>query len=54
MTVTTLGRNQDCSLKNRDSDVQALLLPGSWRLEKTAAVGLYFIFPGICILSLDI
>ncbi|KAL6088898.1 hypothetical protein STEG23_029186, partial [Scotinomys teguina] len=25
--------------------------PGGW--SKTAAVGLYFIFPGICTLSLD-
>ncbi|KAL6039097.1 hypothetical protein STEG23_032218 [Scotinomys teguina] len=54
MTVTPLGRDQDCSLKNREPDVLALLVPGSWRLDKTAVVGLYFIFPGICTLSLVI
>ncbi|KAL6086717.1 hypothetical protein STEG23_032493, partial [Scotinomys teguina] len=32
MTVTPLGRDQDCSLKNREPDVLALLVPGSWRL----------------------
>ncbi|KAL6091262.1 hypothetical protein STEG23_006396, partial [Scotinomys teguina] len=52
MTVTPLGRDQDCSLKNREPDVLALLVPGSWRLGQGAAVGLYFIFPGICTLSL--
>ncbi|KAL6084643.1 hypothetical protein STEG23_012271 [Scotinomys teguina] len=52
MTVMPLGRDQDCSLKNREPDVPALLVPGSWRMEKTTAVGLYFIFPGICTLSL--
>ncbi|KAL6033898.1 hypothetical protein STEG23_034691, partial [Scotinomys teguina] len=31
MTVTPLGRDQDCSLKNREPDVPALL--GSWILE---------------------
>ncbi|KAL6065673.1 hypothetical protein STEG23_028034, partial [Scotinomys teguina] len=45
MTVTPLGRDQDCSLKNRFLD------PGGW--GKAAAVGLYFIFPGICTLSLQ-
>ncbi|KAL6085756.1 hypothetical protein STEG23_032268, partial [Scotinomys teguina] len=34
MTVTPLGRDQDCSLKNREPDVLALLVPGSWRLEQ--------------------
>ncbi|KAL6034530.1 hypothetical protein STEG23_034670 [Scotinomys teguina] len=34
MTVTPLGRDQDCSLKNREPDVPALLVPGSWRLEQ--------------------
>ncbi|KAL6082267.1 hypothetical protein STEG23_013104 [Scotinomys teguina] len=52
MTVTPLGRDQDCSLKNREPDVLTLLVPGSWRLEQGAVVGLYFIFPGICTLSL--
>ncbi|KAL6039099.1 hypothetical protein STEG23_032220, partial [Scotinomys teguina] len=28
------GRDQDCSLKNRELDVLALLVPGSWRLEQ--------------------
>ncbi|KAL6068584.1 hypothetical protein STEG23_000398 [Scotinomys teguina] len=52
MTVMPLGRNQDCSLKNREPDVPApwFLDPGGW--SKTAAVSLYFIFPGICTLSL--
>ncbi|KAL6078615.1 hypothetical protein STEG23_020851, partial [Scotinomys teguina] len=52
MTVTPLGRDQDCSLKNREPDVRLswFLDPGGW--SKTAAVGLYFIFPGICTLSL--
>ncbi|KAL6080711.1 hypothetical protein STEG23_008855 [Scotinomys teguina] len=52
MTVTPLGRDQDCSLKNRELDVPApwFLDPGGW--SKTAAVSLYFIFPGICTLSL--
>ncbi|KAL6043541.1 hypothetical protein STEG23_003209 [Scotinomys teguina] len=52
MTVTPLGRDQDCSLKNREPDVPAswFLDPGGW--SKTAAVGLYFIFPGICTLSI--
>ncbi|KAL6084645.1 hypothetical protein STEG23_003924 [Scotinomys teguina] len=52
MTVTPLGRDQDCSLKNREPDVPAswFLDPGGW--SKTAAVSLYFIFPGICTLSL--
>ncbi|KAL6039084.1 hypothetical protein STEG23_023348 [Scotinomys teguina] len=54
MTVMPLGRDQDCSLKNREPDVLApwFLDPGGW--SKTAAVRLYFIFPGICTLSLDI
>ncbi|KAL6063377.1 hypothetical protein STEG23_021192, partial [Scotinomys teguina] len=34
MTVMPLGRGQDCSLKNRDPDVLAFLVPGSWRLEQ--------------------
>ncbi|KAL6033537.1 hypothetical protein STEG23_032987, partial [Scotinomys teguina] len=51
----TLGldwRDQDCSLKNREPDVLApwFLDPGGW--SKAAEVGLYFIFPGICTLSL--
>ncbi|KAL6048493.1 hypothetical protein STEG23_023260 [Scotinomys teguina] len=52
MTVTPLGRDQDCSLKNREPDVPApwFLDPGGW--SKSAAVGLYFIFPGLCTLSL--
>ncbi|KAL6072690.1 hypothetical protein STEG23_003799, partial [Scotinomys teguina] len=52
MTVTPLGRDQDCSLKNREPDVPApwFLDPGGW--SKTA-VSLYFIFPGICTLSLQ-
>ncbi|KAL6035865.1 hypothetical protein STEG23_034849, partial [Scotinomys teguina] len=52
MTVTPLGRDQDCSLKNREPDGPApwFLDPGGW--SKTAAVSLYFIFPGICTLSL--
>ncbi|KAL6094307.1 hypothetical protein STEG23_014256 [Scotinomys teguina] len=52
MTVTPLGRDQDCSLKNREPDVPApwFLDPGGW--SKTATVRLYFIFPGICTLSL--
>ncbi|KAL6075338.1 hypothetical protein STEG23_005288 [Scotinomys teguina] len=29
MTVTPLGRDQNCSLKNREPDVPALLVPGS-------------------------
>ncbi|KAL6071219.1 hypothetical protein STEG23_038330 [Scotinomys teguina] len=52
MTVTPLGRDQDCSLKNREPDVPApwFLDPGGW--SKTTTVRLYFIFPGICTLSL--
>ncbi|KAL6069994.1 hypothetical protein STEG23_001503, partial [Scotinomys teguina] len=52
MTVTSLGRDQDCSLKIRELDVPAswFLDPGGW--SKTAVVSLYFIFPGICTLSL--
>ncbi|KAL6088581.1 hypothetical protein STEG23_001815 [Scotinomys teguina] len=54
MTVTPLGRDQDCSLKIRQPDVLApwFLDPGGW--SKTAAVSLYFIFPGICTLSLGL
>ncbi|KAL6083328.1 hypothetical protein STEG23_024176 [Scotinomys teguina] len=54
MTVTPLGRDQDCSLKIREPDVPAswFLDPGGW--SKTTAVGLYFIFPGICTLSLEL
>ncbi|KAL6035638.1 hypothetical protein STEG23_036474 [Scotinomys teguina] len=53
MTLTPLGRNQDCSLKIREPDV-----PASWFLDlggwsKMATVNLYFIFPGICTLSLN-
>ncbi|KAL6087531.1 hypothetical protein STEG23_025247 [Scotinomys teguina] len=53
MTVMPLGRDQDCSLKNREPDVPApwFLNPGGW--SKITAVSLYFIFPGICTLSLD-
>ncbi|KAL6039056.1 hypothetical protein STEG23_008281 [Scotinomys teguina] len=42
----------DCSLKIREPEVPApwFLDPGGW--SKTAAVSLYFIFPGICTLSL--
>ncbi|KAL6085572.1 hypothetical protein STEG23_003959 [Scotinomys teguina] len=47
MTVNPLGRDQDCNLKNREA---WFLDPGGW--SKTAAVGLYFIFHGICTLSL--
>ncbi|KAL6031894.1 hypothetical protein STEG23_035320 [Scotinomys teguina] len=54
MTVTPLGRDQDCSLKIREPDVPAPLVldPGGW--NKTAVVRLFFIFPGICTLSLII
>ncbi|KAL6094332.1 hypothetical protein STEG23_034649 [Scotinomys teguina] len=54
MTVTPLGQDQDCSLKIREPDVPApwFLDPGGW--SKTATVSLYFIFPGICTLSLVI
>ncbi|KAL6092916.1 hypothetical protein STEG23_028272 [Scotinomys teguina] len=54
MTVTPLGWDQDCSLKIREPEVPApfwFLDPGGW--SKTAVVGLYFIFPGICTLSLN-
>ncbi|KAL6030881.1 hypothetical protein STEG23_006343, partial [Scotinomys teguina] len=53
MTVTPLGRDQDYSLKIREPDVPApwFLDPGGW--SKTAMVSLYFIFPGICTLSLE-
>ncbi|KAL6031174.1 hypothetical protein STEG23_009096 [Scotinomys teguina] len=52
MTVTPLGRDQDCSLKNQERMCRLswFLDPGGW--GKAAAVGLYFIFPGICTLSL--
>ncbi|KAL6085211.1 hypothetical protein STEG23_038240 [Scotinomys teguina] len=52
MTVTPLGWDQDCSLKIREPEVPApwFLDPGGW--SKTAVVSLYFIFPGICTLSL--
>ncbi|KAL6089391.1 hypothetical protein STEG23_029390 [Scotinomys teguina] len=45
-------KDQDCSLKNREPDVPLswFLDPGGW--SKTAVVRLYFIFPGICTLSL--
>ncbi|KAL6031453.1 hypothetical protein STEG23_026661 [Scotinomys teguina] len=53
MTVTPLEWDQDCSLKIREPEV-----PAPWFLDpggqsKTAAVSLYFIFPGICTLSLE-
>ncbi|KAL6037095.1 hypothetical protein STEG23_007400 [Scotinomys teguina] len=55
MTVTPLGRDQDCSLKNREPEPDVRLSwfldPGGW--SKTTVVGLYFIFPGICTLSLE-
>ncbi|KAL6088887.1 hypothetical protein STEG23_001840, partial [Scotinomys teguina] len=53
MTVTSLGQDQDCSLKIGEPDGPApwFLDPGGW--SKTAAVSLYFIFPGICTLSLE-
>ncbi|KAL6035162.1 hypothetical protein STEG23_027011 [Scotinomys teguina] len=53
MTVTPLGWDQDCSLKIREPEVPApwFLDPGGW--SKTATVSLYFIFPGICTLSLE-
>ncbi|KAL6055397.1 hypothetical protein STEG23_016977, partial [Scotinomys teguina] len=43
----------DCSLKIREPDVLAswFLDPGGW--SKTTVVSLYFVFPGICTLSLD-
>ncbi|KAL6076473.1 hypothetical protein STEG23_020591, partial [Scotinomys teguina] len=46
--------DQDCSLKNRELDGPApwFLDPGGW--SKTAVVRLFFIFPGICTLSLGI
>ncbi|KAL6089380.1 hypothetical protein STEG23_019597 [Scotinomys teguina] len=52
MTVTPLGRDQDCSLKNQEPDGPAPWFqdPGGW--SKTTAVRLFFIFPGICTLSL--
>ncbi|KAL6073419.1 hypothetical protein STEG23_033160 [Scotinomys teguina] len=52
MAVTPLGWDQDCSLKIREPEVPApwFLDPGGW--SKTAAVSLYFIFLGICTLSL--
>ncbi|KAL6037815.1 hypothetical protein STEG23_009139, partial [Scotinomys teguina] len=52
MTVMPLGRDQDCSLKIREPEVPALF--GSWILEVGARppLDLYFIFPGICTLSL--
>ncbi|KAL6081892.1 hypothetical protein STEG23_007255 [Scotinomys teguina] len=54
MTVTPLGWDQDCSLKIRESDVPVpwFLDPGSW--SKTVTVRLFFIFPGICTLSLSV
>ncbi|KAL6035193.1 hypothetical protein STEG23_031167 [Scotinomys teguina] len=52
MTVMPLEQDQECSLKIREPDVLApwFLDPGGW--SKTATVSLYFIFPGICTLSL--
>ncbi|KAL6084320.1 hypothetical protein STEG23_004536 [Scotinomys teguina] len=54
MTVTPLRRDQDCSLKIREPDVPVpwFLDPGGW--SKPAVVRLYFIFPGICTLSLNL
>ncbi|KAL6055163.1 hypothetical protein STEG23_028169, partial [Scotinomys teguina] len=54
MTITPLGLDQHCSLKIRELDVLApwFLDPGGW--SKTSAVSLYFIFPGICTLSLAV
>ncbi|KAL6039083.1 hypothetical protein STEG23_023347 [Scotinomys teguina] len=45
--------SKDCSLKIREPEVPApwFLDPGGW--SKTATVSLYFIFPGICTLSLN-
>ncbi|KAL6082583.1 hypothetical protein STEG23_001614 [Scotinomys teguina] len=56
LTAPTLNLDwlwQDCSLKIREPEVPApwFLDPGGW--SKTTAVDLYFIFPGICTLSLD-
>ncbi|KAL6091260.1 hypothetical protein STEG23_006394 [Scotinomys teguina] len=53
MTVTPLGRDHDCSLKIQEPDVPVpwFLDPGGW--SKTAMASLYFIFPGICTLSLN-
>ncbi|KAL6058756.1 hypothetical protein STEG23_008610, partial [Scotinomys teguina] len=52
--IAETGRDHDCSLKIREPDVPTpwFLDPGGW--SKTAAVSLYFIFPGICTLSLVI
>ncbi|KAL6092082.1 hypothetical protein STEG23_011639 [Scotinomys teguina] len=50
MTVKPLGRDQDYSLKNREQNVPWFLDPGGW--GKASTVRLYFIFPGICTLSL--
>ncbi|KAL6093193.1 hypothetical protein STEG23_016117 [Scotinomys teguina] len=46
--------DQDCSLKIRELDVPVpwFLDPGGW--SKTIAVSLYFIFPGMCTLSLEV
>ncbi|KAL6038657.1 hypothetical protein STEG23_019640 [Scotinomys teguina] len=37
MTATPLGRDQDCSLKNRELDVLAVLVPGSLTGNRTRA-----------------
>ncbi|KAL6090031.1 hypothetical protein STEG23_004360 [Scotinomys teguina] len=51
MTVKPLGQEQGCNLMFREPDVPVpwFLDPRGW--SKTAAVSLYFIFPGICTLS---
>ncbi|KAL6032510.1 hypothetical protein STEG23_016884 [Scotinomys teguina] len=48
MSVTPLGRDQDCILKIREPD-----LPAPWFLDPGGWSNLYFIFPGICTLSLE-
>ncbi|KAL6079258.1 hypothetical protein STEG23_004394 [Scotinomys teguina] len=52
MTVTPLGQDRDCSLKNLEPDVRAPWFLDPRGRSKTAAVRLYFIFPEICTLSL--
>ncbi|KAL6089516.1 hypothetical protein STEG23_026030, partial [Scotinomys teguina] len=52
MTVTPLGRTRTAALRSESRMCRPL---GSWILEVGArppAVSLYFIFPGICTLSL--
>ncbi|KAL6043416.1 hypothetical protein STEG23_007996, partial [Scotinomys teguina] len=50
MTVTPLGRDQAAALRSESTPAPWSLDPGGW--GKTAVVSLYFIFPGICTLSL--